>query len=93
MKRIINGKTYNTETAKLVCEHSTRDENGNWRATINLYKTKNGAFFLGTVGNGRDIWAPDDGIEILTEADAKIFCEEHGSADEYIAEWGEPAEA
>lgn len=92
MKRILNGKTYNTETAKFICEERCYS-NGNWSLSRDLYKTNKGVYFFAVQFNRNDIWAGKDRIELSTEKEAKMFCEEHGNPDEYIAEWGEPDEA
>jgi hypothetical protein len=44
MKRIIDGKTYNTDTATIVARYSYEDHNG-YEVEATLYQTKGGAFF------------------------------------------------
>ena len=43
-KRIIDGKTYNTETAALIAEHCL--EENNYEESVHLYRTRFGAYFL-----------------------------------------------
>ncbi|MEG1926733.1 MAG: hypothetical protein RR415_13410 [Ruthenibacterium sp.] len=92
MKQIIHGKMYNTATAKFVCECDFRSD-GQWCCSKGLYKTLKGAYFFAIQGNASNIWAPDNHIEVSSEKEAKVFCEEHGSPDDYISEWGEPEDA
>jgi hypothetical protein len=91
MKRIIDGKLYDTETATLICDTS------NWlpRSDIeaedsDLYVTKKEAYFVAgsggpstrfarKIGNGR---SDGSGIIPLTRAEALAECERHGTTDE-----------
>ena len=93
MKKIINGKRYNTETAeKLGYRHnglSCRDF-GNLEET--LYRTKKGNFFLYGEGGGFT-WAASChgdgsrssgcGIKPLTINEAKAWVERYMDVDEY----------
>jgi hypothetical protein len=45
MKRIIDGVTYNTETATVVAEGSSEDENRGVASETTLYQTRTGVFF------------------------------------------------
>ena len=102
MKRIINGKMYNTETAELLgCNMPIENRRdfywfGEW-----LYRKKNGEFFLEYEGSCMSIYAVScgmnersgsSGIRPLTEEEAKEWLEEYGDADTYIAIFGEPKE-
>lgn len=53
MKRIIKGKTYNTETAKLIDYHGEGEGEKMWEEY--LYRTKSGDFFLHGRG-GKRTW-------------------------------------
>lgn len=103
MKKIINGKMYNTDTADLLCRYqgggTVRDFD--WYME-SLYRTKRGAYFMYGEGNarspysqvcGQNEWCGGDGWEVFTEAQAKEFIELHGSTEEYISAFGEPEEA
>lgn len=102
MKKIINGKMYNTESA---VELGT----GESRLSVNdfgyykeyLYKKKTGEYFLyGEGGAGskygkqteRNNFGPGDGFTPLTENEAKLWAERYLDADEYCEIFGEPEE-
>lgn len=102
MKKVINGKLYNTESAKKLGYWSNGlgyDDFAFCEET--LYKTKSGQYFLHGAGGGNSKYGewhgnsggPGEVIRPYTEADAKEWCEEHLDADEYISIWGEPEEA
>ena len=102
MKKIIDGRTYNTDTATLLCSSEygyPRDFD--WY-TEDLYRTRKGAYFLYGEGHasspyasrcGQHEWGPGDGWKVLTEEEARDFVEENGSTDKYIEAFGEPEEA
>lgn len=91
MKRIINGKLYNTETAEELCSNEYRQNSANrlnnGRCTT-IYKTKSGLFFA----YHETRWQGErDNIEPLTIADAKQYFEDFdGNADCYDEIFGEP---
>ena len=102
MKKIINGKMYNTETAKEIGHwwnnYSCRDFN---YCREFLYRKKTGEYFLYGVGGsmskysqlcGQNCWSGGEGITPMTELDAKIWAEEHLTADEYEEIFGEVEE-
>jgi predicted HicB family RNase H-like nuclease len=76
-KRIINGKSYNTETSTLVHSVSARND----MVFDGLYQTKHGAFFL--------YWYDEDreagGIKPMSDDDAQRWLEKH-DADAVIIE-------
>jgi hypothetical protein len=86
MKRVIEGKTYNTETATLIGEASygySGDFNA-WDET--LYRTPKGAFFLVGSGGARtrwrervsqNTWCGGEGMQALSAAEALEWCELH----------------
>lgn len=85
-KQVIDGLTYNTETAEKVCELDCRHERGDfaWHDTA-LYQTKKGRFFLAGEGNARSMWAhpvgnngstSGSGLRPVSEAEAKQIIEE-----------------
>jgi hypothetical protein len=53
-KRIIDGKTYNTETATQIAGWTDDNEDGPWESGRYLYKNRHGAFFLYTFVDGAD---------------------------------------
>lgn len=91
MKRIINGKTYNTETATLICDTSNEYSRSDFQfEDSDLYVTKKGAYFIAgsggclnrfarSVSNG---WVGDNGIIPISREDALTECEKHGSTDD-----------
>lgn len=62
MKKIIQGRTYNTDTATLVMEWSAGGCSSDryWEET-GLYQTRSGHFFLAGEGGPSTVWATNDG--------------------------------
>lgn len=88
MKRIVDGKTYNTETAVLIGEfispYISRDDF--YYVDEGLYKTKKGAFFLAGYGGAATRYkkitqpgASSAGSKIipLTKKEALVWAESH----------------
>ena len=69
MKRIIDGKSYNTETATRIMGGNGHYEDDWWH----LYQTRHGAFFLEGVDHGEAFVRP------MTDAEAQAFLEKHGN--------------
>jgi hypothetical protein len=103
MKKVIDGRIYDTQTAELLCDVSPGGfsrSDFKWEDTA-LYRTKSGAFFLAGEGGaasrwrkryGDSGWAPGDGIELIGASEAKRVVEEHCSTERYIELFGEPEE-
>lgn len=101
MKKIINGKLYNTETATELANRSRcypRDFN---YISETLYRKKTGEYFLYGEGGpnttysepvGDSGWASGWNIIPMSELEARSWMELHCDADEYIAAFGEPEE-
>lgn len=102
MKRIINGKKYDTETARKVAEWSNglgvRDFN---HMSEELYVKRTGEFFILGEGGPLTRYAEDcrgggsgSGVQIIpiTESEAREWSEKHMSVDEYEAIFGEVEE-
>ena len=99
MKKILNGKTYNTSTAWLICElpcttESTRDFG--WHST-SLYRTKKGAWFLAGEGGPMTMWAQNlgnnstgwgEGIRVIDETEARQHMENANCDAEEFAAYG-----
>lgn len=101
MKKVINGKMYNTETAMLV---------GSWdnglygndfgSCSEDLYKKKTGEFFLCGSGGPMSKYAVRCGnntsgsttITPMTEKEARIWAEQKLSGEEYETIFGETEE-
>ena len=93
MKKIINGKVYDTATAK---ELGSWSNGGTWRDFSHmeetLYRKKTGEFFLFGEGGpatkyavteGTNSWRGGERIMPLSFAEAKTWAEEHLDGDEY----------
>lgn len=99
MKKIINGKVYDTRTAELVGS----DENGahgfEW-CEETLYRKRTGEFFIHGRGGPLSIYCERDGsllvggeaIKPLTFEEARKWAEESLDADEYVEIFGDPGE-
>lgn len=86
MKRIIDGKTYDTRTAKRICNlpcPTIYDTDFYWHDT-GLYKTPAGIFFVAGEGNALSMWAEThsrggriagSGLRLITEKEAREFAE------------------
>tara|TARA_R110000868_G_scaffold84647_1_gene238545 strand:- start:101 stop:442 length:342 start_codon:yes stop_codon:yes gene_type:complete len=62
MLRIIDGKTYNTKTARYLCElDSVAYRNDFAYHRTSLYQTKKGALFLAGYGGPLSMWAKSTG--------------------------------
>ena len=92
MKKIINGRRYDTDSAKFMAEdcYSNRTDFGYWHET--LYRKSTGEFFLHGEGGaatkyaesvGQNQWSGGERIIPLTLAAAKKWAEEHLDAVEY----------
>ena len=103
MKKVIDGKMYNTETAEFL----GKSWNGNATTDFaycceKLYRTKKGKFFLHGKGGamtrysqkcGNNTRCGGEGIVPLTIEEAREWVENHLDADEYVAIFGEVEEA
>jgi len=86
MKKIINGKKYDTKTAKEVC----CGRFGNFGCKkVTLYKKANGEYFE---YHELDEFGHREWIEPVTETEAKRFAEEQMNAEEYEEFFGEVEE-
>lgn len=83
-KRIIDGRTYNTETATLLCSREYDDGTEEF-----LFKTRHGAYFLYVDFPNR----PEERIVPLVIEDAQKWTERNCTAAIYEAEFGEAPEA
>lgn len=103
MKKVIAGKLYNTETAKLIGEWT----NGLGGRELNflsesLYVTKSGAYFLFGEGGantkygvsvGNNSWSGGEQLQPMSPLSAREWAEENLTAEEYNNAFGEPEEA
>lgn len=102
MKKIINGKLYDTETAKKVAEWSKNCARNDFSYyEEELYSKKTGEFFLYGEGNAASpyneysygSYTGGEKIVPLTYEEAREWAERKLDADEYIELFGEPEEA
>lgn len=96
MKKVINGKVYNTETATQIANW----DNGVYGSDFNacdesLYVTKKGTYFVAGEGGALSRWSEScgsngrqggEGMEVLTKAEALEWCETHDVDADTIAE-------
>jgi hypothetical protein len=96
MKRVIDGKVYNTKTAECIGDW----DNGCYGNDLDaceesLYKTKKGQFFVAGSGgprskysqsSGSNSWSGGEGMALLSEAEALAWCEDHDIDADVIAE-------
>ncbi len=101
MKRIINGRRYDTETAKLVgyTSYSTPGDFNYW--CEDLYLKRTGEFFIHGQGGpmskysqtiGENQWTGGHEIIPLSLSEAKKWAEKYLSGDEYEKIFGEVEE-
>lgn len=102
MKKIINGKMYDTETAKEVASCYHGDGPRDFRHySESLYKKRTGEYFLAgeggpmthyAVSTGQNSWSGGEKIIPLTYSEATEWAEREMGADEYQAEFGPVSE-
>lgn len=101
MKKIINGRRYDTETAQQVAEyqHSSPSEFDYFVET--LYRKKGGEFFLHGYGHAASPYcewldsstrSAGERLMPMTYSEAQEWAEKHLDADEYEAIFGEVEE-
>lgn len=101
MKKIIDGKRYDTDTAKELGydSHGNGGDFSYWCET--LYQKRTGEFFLRGEGGamsryaepqGQNTWSGGSRIIPLSVENAKAWAEEHLSADSYERIFGEVEE-
>jgi hypothetical protein len=93
MKKVIDGKRYNTETATFVCDCSPRGfYRGDFRyEDTGLYRTKRGNWFLSGEGGpmsrwsrsaGLNSWTGGSGIMPLDSDETRAMLEQHGNSED-----------
>ena len=96
MRKIINGKKYDTDTAKCIgCKNNIGCGNDKVLSStdyffweICLYRKKTGEYFTSYHENARD----KEVITPISEEEAMKWCENHLSVEEYEEIWGEVEE-
>lgn len=103
MKKVIDGKLYDTETANDLAQW----DNGLQRTDFNycfeeLLRTSKGSYFLNVEGGvrtkyyrpyGQNAWGGYEDIVPLTIDEAKEWVESHCDGEKYCEIFGEPEEA
>ena len=98
MKKIINGKTYNTKTAKCICDVECRYYPGDHAYhETGLYLSPKGAYFLAGSGGpssmwsrscGPNSWSGGSGLIVIDKEEAREYAEEAGASEEEMREAG-----
>lgn len=102
MRKIIDKKMYNTETATKLASYTNGYVCGDFHhINEQLYRKKTGEYFLYGCGGamtmyaeccGSNSWSGSSAIFPLTEDEAQEWVMEHCDADSYIAIFGEVEE-
>ena len=101
MKKIINGRKYDTETAQMVGEWSEGYRNDFSYIEEELYRKRTGEYFLYGYGGPMSRYARQvaggnysggESIVPLSYESARQWAEQHMDPDEYEAEFGEVEE-
>ncbi|QDZ26599.1 hypothetical protein [Noviherbaspirillum sp. UKPF54] len=98
MKRVVDGKTYDTETASEICQLPCNAHAGDfrWHETY-LFQTKNGRFFLAGCGGPLTMWAKSvegngktsgSGLRPISPEEARLHMEEAECSTEEFDEVG-----
>ena len=97
MKKIIDGKIYNTETAERICGYQYGTPGDFTYCSEDLYKTRKGAYFVAGEGGaltrysrstGDNSTTGGEGLRVLPEDEARKWCEQYGTADDYVRTFG-----
>jgi hypothetical protein len=97
MKRIINGKKYDTDTAKWIADASYSYAGDFNHYEEALYQKKNGEFFLAGSGgpaskyshsSGLNCWSGGSDIIPLELDEAQLWCETNMTVGEYESVFG-----
>ena len=101
MKKIINGKVYDTQTAKYLGYYTNNQTSDLDQVDIRLYVKRTGEYFICGEGGPRTRYAVYNGdqsyssgwaITPLSYDQAQDWAAEHLDADEYIRILGDPGE-
>ena len=98
MKKIINRRIYNTETATLIFTGITYHPNGRWLIAKNLFQKKNGEFFIErefagySDCEGKRDWILSNRIEPLSDDIAKDLVERYCEEGTYSEKFAVPRE-
>jgi len=102
MKKIINGKIYNTDTATRIGSHVRYNRGDFHFEDTDLYRTPKNAFFVQGTGGAYSRWSQPcgsngqmggHGIQALTPTEALAWCEDSGIDADVIAQYFSVEEA
>ena len=101
MKKIINGKIYNTDTATRIGNHVCFIRGDFRYEDTDLFKTEKGAWFIGGEGGPLSRWSQPcgngqrggSGIEVMTTVEALAWAEFAGIDADVIAQYFSVEEA
>ncbi len=97
MRKVVNGKTYRTHTARVIVtlpSHISKTDN-KWHVT-RLYRNQQGAYFLAGEGGTLSRWAKatplgaieGEGIEVISKDEARVYAKEAGLSPDSFARAG-----
>lgn len=98
MRRIVNYKLYDTSTATFIFDYEDNDMDDLRRVYEELYRKKNGEYFLVCEGGpfsiygekyGNDYISTCNNVIPLTPDEAKAWAKKHMPEDEFEDEFGE----
>ena len=101
MRKVINGKLYDTTTARHVADWSEGYPSDFRYVSETLYRKKTGEYFVHGEGGamsayrescGQNQWMGGEAIRPLGYDEARAWMERHADADEYEREFGIPDE-
>jgi len=102
MKKIINGKIYNTETATMVGRYDNElGWNDIFHVDEELFRKRTGEYFIHGIGGpatkysvstGNNSWAGGEKIIPIDYSSAVEWAEEHIPTEEFEKEFGSPIE-
>jgi len=102
MKKVIDGKIYNTETADLVCQWDNGYNPNDFNyCSEDLYRTKKGSWFIHgdggamskySVSSGSNSWGGSSQIEAFSDDEAFEWLQEHNFAEEIEKHFSERVE-
>ena len=101
MKRIIQGKVYNTDTADRIGNHVYSNPGDFRYEDTDLFRSKKGAWFIAGEGGPLSRWSRSEGngqrggsgIEAMTATEALAWCEAAGIDADVIAQYFSVEEA
>lgn len=97
MRKIVNGRLYDTDTAEKISSYEYGNPGDFTRVFEELYRKKNGEFFIYGGGGwlskyaksvGDNSYSGSETIIPLSDDEARAWLEEYGTADEYEDAFG-----